>query len=120
MIEKYRKFFSLIHFVFRKNVKTRTKTGYRMIIFLDNVPFVSCATFFSFLPKKLEFTLTFTLSHSSRHCIASSAFIAVTICATHLQLLLSYFFFFIFQRVVLIFIITFLQCLLFIFFRCIY
>lgn len=34
----------MIQFVFRKSVKTRTKTGYCMIIFLENVSLVSCAT----------------------------------------------------------------------------
>lgn len=33
----------MIPFVFRKSVKTRTKPGYRIIIFLGNVLLISCA-----------------------------------------------------------------------------
>lgn len=44
----------MIPFVFRKNVKTRTKTGYRIIIFLGNVLSISLCSAHSLIPSFSE------------------------------------------------------------------
>lgn len=64
----------MIHFVFRKSVKTHTKTGYRIIIFLGNVLLVSCAL--PSVPELLYLLHSFILTHYYTY---RASFVAVTV-----------------------------------------